>query len=343
MKDGVISIMVRVGIIGMGIRGKLYAGAILQNPDAELVSFADINPKTLREVEDYFGIQGTLDYKELLNEDIDAVIIATPDFAHTEPALEAIKRGYHIMIEKPLATSIDEAERILEEAEKRGIKAQVAFENRWNAPFVMVKKSIEDGELGDIYNMRITLNDSIYVPTRMISWADKTTPGWFLISHCVDMALWLTKKKVKSVDGRGTKNLLRKQGIDTYDMIDASLRFEDGSLSHILSSWILPESMPSVAQFKFEIYGEKGYSNIDFTNSVITNVSERYYFAGMPTLWADIHGRATGAPIWMLDSFIDSIKNNKPVIATLEDGLEVTKIVSGIHRSVEEKKEIEIN
>lgn len=126
-------------------------------------------------------------------------------------------------------------------------------------------------------------------------------------------------------------------------MIDASLRLEDGSLVHIFSSWILPESIPFIAQFKFEIYGEKGYSNIDFTNSVITNASERYYFAGMPTLWADIHNRLTGAPVWMLDSFIDAIENDKPVIATLEDGLEVTRIVAGIHRSVEEEREVMIH
>lgn len=335
--------MVRVGIIGMGIRGKLYGRAILQNPNAELVGFAEINPKTLKEAEDFFSIKGTSDYKELLERDLDAVIVATPDFAHTEPTLEAIKRGYHIMIEKPLTMNIEEAEKIVEEAKKKKIKAQVAFENRWNAPFVMVKSSIDTGEFGDIYGMRITLNDSIYVPTKMISWAARSSPAWFLMSHCVDMSLWLTGKRVKSVDARGIKNLLKRQGIDTFDMIDASLRLEDGSLVHIFSSWILPESIPFIAQFKFEIYGEKGYSNIDFTNSVITNASERYYFAGMPTLWADIHNRLTGAPVWMLDSFIDAIENDKPVIATLEDGLEVTRIVAGIHRSVEEEREVMIH
>lgn len=334
--------MVRVGIIGMGIRGRLYGRAILQNPDAQLVGFAEINPKNLKEAEEFFGIKGAPDYKELLDKDLDAVIIATPDFAHTEPALLAIERGLHIMVEKPLTMDVEEAEKIVEKAKEKNIKAQVAFENRWNAPFVMVRESINSGEFGDIYGMRITLNDSIYVPTQMISWANKSSPGWFLMSHCVDMALWLTKKRVKSVDARGIKNILKKKGIDTYDMIDASLRFEDGSIAHIFSSWILPESIPFIAQFKFEIYGEKGYSNIDFTNSVITNASEKYYFAGMPTLWADIHNRLTGAPIWMLDSFIDAIENNKPVIASLEDGLEVTRIVAGIHKSVEEEREVRI-
>lgn len=334
--------MVRVGIIGMGIRGRLYGRAILQNPDAQLVGFAEINPKNLKEAEEFFGIKGAPDYKELLDKDLDAVIIATPDFAHTEPALLAIERGLHIMVEKPLTMDVEEAEKIVEKAKEKNIKAQVAFENRWNAPFVMVRESINSGEFGDIYGMRITLNDSIYVPTQMISWANKSSPCWFLMSHCVDMALWLTKKRVKSVDARGIKNILKKKGIDTYDMIDASLRFEDGSIAHIFSSWILPESIPFIAQFKFEIYGEKGYSNIDFTNSVITNASEKYYFAGMPTLWADIHNRLTGAPIWMLDSFIDAIENNKPVIASLEDGLEVTRIVAGIHKSVEEEREVRI-
>lgn len=335
--------MVRVGIIGMGIRGRLYGRAILQNPDAQLVGFADINPKNLKEAEKFFGVKGMTDYKELFDKDLDAVIIATPDFAHTEPTLMAIERGFHIMVEKPLTMDVKEAEKIVEKAKEKNIKAQVAFENRWNAPFVMVRESINSGEFGDIYGMRITLNDSIYVPTQMISWASKSSPGWFLMSHCVDMALWLTKKRVRSVDARGIKNVLKKKGIDTYDMIDASLRFEDGSIAHIFSSWILPESIPFIAQFKFEIYGEKGYSNIDFTNSVITNASEKYYFAGMPTLWADIHNRLTGAPVWMLDSFIDAIENNKPIIASLEDGLEVTRIVSGIHRSIEEEKEIRIH
>jgi predicted dehydrogenase len=335
--------MIRVGIIGMGIRGRLYGRAVLQNPDAELVGFAEINPKVIKEAEEFFKIKGVSDYKELLNKGLDAVIIATPDFAHAEPVLEAIRRGYNVMIEKPIAMSVKEAEAIVEEASKKGIKGQVAFENRWNAPFVMVRESIKNGEFGDIYAMRVTLNDTIYVPTRMISWAGRSSPGWFLLSHCVDMALWLLEKKAKRVDARGIKKVLKGRGIDTYDAIDADIMFEDGSISHFFSSWILPESMPFVAQFKFEIYGEKGYSNIDFSNSVITNASEKYYFAGLPTLWADIHNRITGAPVWMLDSFIDCIKNDKPVIASLEEGLEVTKIIAAMHRAIEEEKEIEIS
>jgi predicted dehydrogenase len=334
--------MIRVGIIGMGIRGRLYGRAVLQNPDAELVGFAEINPKALKEAEEFFGIKGVSDYKELLDKELDAVIVATPDFAHTEPALEIIKRGYHIMIEKPIAMSVKEAEAIVEEASKKGIKGQVAFENRWNSPFIMARESIKNGEFGDIYAMRVTLNDTIYVPTRMLSWAGRSSPGWFLMSHCVDMALWLVGKKVRIANARGIKRVLKGKGIDTYDAIDASIRFEDGSIAHFFSSWILPESMPYVAQFKFEIYGEKGYSNIDFSNSVITNASEKYYFAGLPSLWADIHNRITGAPVWMLDSFIDCIKNDKPVIASLEEGLEVTRIVSAIHRSIDEEREIEI-
>jgi len=334
--------MIRVGIIGMGIRGRLYGRAILQNPDAKLVGFVEINPKVLKEVEEFFKVKGVSDYKELLNKKLDAVIIATPDFAHTEPALEAIKRGYNVMIEKPITMDTREAEILVEEASKKGIKGQIAFENRWNAPFVMARESIKNGEFGNIYAMRVTLNDTIYVPTRMIGWAEKSSPGWFLMSHCVDIALWLTGERVESVDARGIKKVLKERGIDTYDAIEASIRFEDNSIAHFFSSWILPESMPFVAQFKFEIYGEKGYSNIDFSNSVITNASEKYYFAGLPTLWANIHNRITGAPVWMLDSFIDCIKNDKPVIAPLEDGLEVTKIVSAIHKSVEEKREVKL-
>ena len=196
--------MIKLGIVGMGIRVNMYANAIEKSPVAQLVALAEPVQSTLERCIAQYGVKGYADYKEMIEQEtLDGLIVATPDFTHGNIVIDAAKRGIHILVEKPFATSSQEAKAMLEAVESSMIKCLVGFENRWNMPFVSVKNAVEQGEIGRIVTMNSRLNDTIYVPNQMLSWAAQTTPAWFLLSHSIDMSCWLTGKKVVKVHAIG--------------------------------------------------------------------------------------------------------------------------------------------
>jgi len=325
--------VVKLGIVGMGIRGKMYANAIKQYPNAQLVSIAEPVQSVLDQCTVQYNVNGYKDYKEMIEQEaLDGIIIATPDFTHCNIVLEAAKKGINILVEKPFATSSKEAKAMLEAVEKSKVKCMVAFENRWNMPFVSVKNAVEEGEIGRIITMNSRLNDTIYVPTKMISWAAKTTPGWFLLSHSIDMSCWLTGKKVVKVQATGIKEKLVSMGIDTYDSIIAILTFEDGTIGSYTTSWVLPECMPMIYDFKYEIIGNEGCLYVDLQDQMVRQGGRLYKHRHV--LGTPVAGRLTAAPEMMLYEFIDNLIDGVYPISDAYAGYANTVIVEAIHQSI---------
>src|SRR5260221_12490600 len=133
------------GVIGTGIvGGAWHAHVYSRAPRAKLVAVCDLNEQRANEIGKKYGAEKVYsDYRKLLeNPEIKAVSIATPDFAHREIAVAAAEAGKHILVEKPLATTVEDAEAIVKAAKKAGVKLMVDFHNRVNPPFAGAKESI---------------------------------------------------------------------------------------------------------------------------------------------------------------------------------------------------------
>ena len=139
------------GLIGAGIVGGAWHAHVYHHmPRAELVAICDLNLARAQEVADRYGVKHvTSDYRDLLaRQDIAAVSIATPDFAHREIAVAAAQAGKHILVEKPLATTVADAEAILQAVEAAGVKLMVDYHNRANPAFTAARQAVDAGELG---------------------------------------------------------------------------------------------------------------------------------------------------------------------------------------------------
>ncbi len=331
--------MIRTAIVGMGIRGDLFAQGLRQNPDATLVAVCDANAGRLEAARAEWGVPGYGDVQQMLEQGgPDAVLICTPDFAHREQVVAAAEHGVHVMVEKPLATSMDDADAMLAAVQSAGIICQVAFENRWNPPLVRVKQAVESGELGDVSLVSARLNDTLYVPTRMLSWAAQSTVGWFLLPHVVDLAIWLSGKQPSQAYAVANKRLLPSLGVDTYDTICTTLSFHGGMQAMFETTWVLPDSSPAIFDFKFEILGDKGVLHVDVQDQMVHQSTDTFTYPG--TLVVDVYGKTRGFPLDMLDSFIDSVKNGTPPLATVQEGHAVTRVIDAVHRSIESGRPI---
>jgi predicted dehydrogenase len=326
--------MIRTAILGMGMRGNLFAHGLRQNPDATLVGVCDVEQGNLIAASAEWGVPGFHDFEQMLQgQQPEAVLICTPDFAHREYVVAAAKHGVHVMVEKPLATSEEDACVMLAAVQAAGVICQVAFENRWNPPFVQIKRAVESGELGDISLVNAKLNDTLFVPTQMLSWAARSSVGWFLLPHVVDLAIWLSRKQPRKVYAVANKKVLPAIGVDTYDTICTVLSF-DGEMQAVFeTTWVLPNSTPAVFDFKFEILGDKGAMHVDAQDQMVHQSTERFTYPG--TLVVDAHGKMRGFPLFMLDAFIESVKHGTPPLATIEEAYQVTRVIDAVHRSIQ--------
>lgn len=325
--------MIKFGIVGMGIRGKLFANTLKENPYAEVVAVCDTNPENLKAACELYHVKGYSTHEEMFAAGgLDAAIIATPDFLHKDAVICAAKHVKNIMIEKPLSTSVEECEEMCEVIQKNNVRCLIAFENRWNLGFLAIKNRIETGATGDILQMNATLRNTLFVPTKMLTWAGQSTAAWFLFPHIVDMSLWLSGKTPKRVYANGSKKKLKSMGIDTYDAIQSIVTFTDGTSAQYNTCWVLPEGMPVIADMKFELIGEKDSIFVDMTPQCVQQVGQRFDY--MRIMGTPMNGHMNAGPCHMLHAFVDNIRLDTPVCGNELDGLVNTKIIAAVHESM---------
>lgn len=325
-----------IGIIGCGIWGTIHAQTFSSSPFTQLLSVCDQDRDRAEQLSLKYGSKNyTTDYQEILsNPEISAISIATPDHTHTQIVLDALNAGKHVLVEKPLATTVKECKQILAARDASGTILMVDFHNHWNIPFMQVKKMVESGELGDLQMINVRLNDTIYVPTKMLSWASKSSPAHFLGSHVVDLIRWITSDEIIKVYSVSRSEVLRKKGIDTPDFYQTILEFSNGASAYVENCWILAENSPNIFEFKGDFIGSKGST---FVNVSHHRMIEKYTeeAAGFPDVSGvvDRYGKALGFCTASIEHFIDCIQNNTKPIVTGEDGLIATQVVQAMEES----------
>ncbi len=323
--------MKMIGIVGCGIRGRLYAAALASVEGAKVVGMCDTSASARDVMSRSFDVPIVETYNDLYGFGLDAVIIATPDFAHRDAAVAAANAGMTLMIEKPLATTVADAKEIYSAVTAARVECLVAFENRWSPYCLKVKQLVADGSLGDVLSIAGVLSNSYYVPLQMLSWAASSSPAWFLMPHIVDLALWMSSGRPVAVVARGTRGELASRGIDTWDSMHALVTFDDGGLANLQSSWILSDSRPSIVDFRFEVVGSHGSASIDGNHQGLYTALKTW--ESPSALPVRIDGDDEGMAAWMVRSFAKRLITGEPLRPGVDQGLLVTEIIEAMHVS----------
>jgi predicted dehydrogenase len=335
----------KFALVGAGLFGEMHAKVYGSHPGAELALVCDIDEPRARQIAARYGAaRSCSDWQEIAaDESIDAVSVATPDFAHTDIAVGLAEAGKHLLIEKPLATTVEECQRIIEAAKRSGVKLMVDFHNRWSPPFHEAHSFIEKGGLGSPRYAYLRLSNTTYVPKKMLAWADKSSVLWFLGSHAIDMACWLIGEWPARAYSVSRREVLKGLGVDTPDLFVSTLEFPGGAVATIENVWLLPESAPHIVDSKCEIIGTKAAIHIDTTSNrtlVIDDDSRVRYVdvLGGPL----VHGRQLGFAIESIRHFADCVIRDTEPLVPGEVGLEVTRTARAIMESAETGQPVSI-
>ncbi len=332
---------IRVGVVGTGIWGRMHVRAYMQHPSADLVAVRDLDEGRARQMAEEFGIPnwyGSVD--DLLDQKLDGISIVTPDTAHADITINAAARGVHILVEKPLATTVVECDRMIAAAKAADVYLMVDWHNRWNPPCYSAWRALRQGELGDIIYVYYRVSDTVYVPTKMLPWADRSSVMLFLGSHALDTTCWLVGQEPTRVYCRRKEGVLSRKGINTADMYVTMVDFAKGATAVVENSWALPQSSPSLIDHKCEIIGSEGVINIDPTH----NRAVEKYTAGTPAGFPDasfpdmfitpeVHGRQLGFAVESIYHFVECVRDGTQPLTSGEDGLLNTRLILAAEES----------
>ena len=333
----------RYGVIGCGVQGAQHVQIIDLIPNATLVAVADVNEERARMVGLRHGAQHAFaDWRDLLAVDeIEAVSIALPDHLHREVAVAALEAGKHVLLEKPMATTVADAEAILAAQQASGRKLMINWSNRWMFAFARTKEQLDAGALGDPLYVYARLSNTLYVPTQMLSWSANTQLPFWLICHRYDIARWYFGCEARRVFAVARSTVLKEKGIDTPDFYAVLVEFEGGQVGNFESCWILPESLPYMVDSKFQLVCSQGYVNVDPTPPVHqVATADNYVHEGF--LFGNVMGRPVGFVRSAIEHFVNCCLTDQRPLITGEDGLQITRALAAMVESARTGRTVEL-
>ena len=325
---------IRVMVVGAGILGRRHARVFSEIEGARLVAVVDHSLERAATVAAPAGAQPFASIEAALeNVECAAVAIATPDHLHVEPVLSALSAGKHVLVEKPLATSVADAHSLIEAAARRNLVLQVNYSQRWVSEYAWIKEQITTGAIGRPLMIQSSKQDTMFVPTKMISWAAATSPIWFMSSHDIDLICWFIEDHVTEVNAREQRGVLEARGIAAHDGVDALLRFSRGATVALHSSWILPESYPTITVDRMSIIGDIGMIEFESNGRRVSCYNARggkvVNFTG-PQTANEVNGRIEGAFRQSLLSFLACVAGAPEAPTSARHTLHVVEIQEAI-------------
>ncbi len=336
---------IRMGIVGAGVWGANHASIYREHPGVELVAVCDRDAARAKAVAQEYGAPEVYtDYADMAKKSgIDAVAIVTPDFLHADIAVDFAAQGKHMLIEKPLATTARDADRIVDAVKRAGVRCMVDLHNRWNPPFNSAKRQIASGALGEPYCAYIRLNDIKWVATDMLSWSAKSSILWFLGSHSLDTLRWLFDDEVKRVYSVKRDGLLKEMGIDAADVYLTTIEFQRGGIAHMENGWITPNGNTNINDFKFNMLCTKGMVSIDASSHNLMQVVTEEKATTPDILVSNyVFDRCKGFSYESIRDFVDRLIDGKEFRVSLEDSHRGVLAILAIMESAEKGVPVDV-
>jgi predicted dehydrogenase len=231
----------RAAVIGAGRLGRHHAAKYAESPDLELVAVADLSEPSARDVAARFGCRAARDFRDVLD-GVDLVSVAVPTERHLEVARACLEAGVHVLVEKPIARTVEEADDLIAAAAARGLRLAVGHVERYNPAFVALRQAlarpvfIESERLAE-FQPRVTDIDVVLD----------------LMIHDIDLTLALTHAEVARVIASGFKVLT-----DSIDIATAHIEFADGAVANLSASRVSQSPVR-----KLRAFGSNGYASAD--------------------------------------------------------------------------------
>jgi len=317
---------VRIGIMSFAhMHATAYAHGIQINPNAQLIGIADHDKNRARLMALHYDTKPFESYAALLSSDVDAVVICSENVRHRKLVEMAASAGKHILCEKPLATSVEDGQAMIDVCRANNVQLMTAFPCRYSPVFQRMKSVIDSGDAGEVLAIRGTNRG-------------RNPGGWFINKaesgggatmdhtvHVTDLCRWLLKDEVKTVYAEISNNISHAAFDDVGFL---TLTFERGTFATLDASWSRPKSYPTWGDVTMEVITDKGTLGMDMFSQNLTLYNDKS--GGVEWQhWGD------SIDDGLIEGFVNAIATGEPVPITGEDGLRAAEVALAAYRSAE--------
>jgi len=293
--------MIKIGVIGAGVMGGHHIRN-LASMDVELVGIADIDKKRISELSNTYNTKGFLDYNELVKEGIDAAIVSVPTKLHKSVCDALIEKGIDILVEKPIADTVENAKEIIERSKKEGVKLSVGHIERFNPAVQKLKELIKNDTLGKVVTMS---------SKRVGPYNPRIRDVGIIVDlgvHDIDIMSFLLEEKVKTVYATGGKRI---HPFEDYATI--LMTFGNTCTGLIDTNWHTPHKVRSLT-----VVADKGIAEVDYIDQKLILYDKE---------WEKDAKIERKEPLAIeLDCFINYLKKNTEPPVSGEEGLHALQV-----------------
>lgn len=327
----------KIGIMSFAhLHAEAYILNIRQSPGVQLIGLADDDASRGRRYAQENNTHYFPNYPALL-EAVEAVIICSENIYHRPLAEMAAAAGVHVLCEKPLATTLTDAQAIIDACRTAGVTLMTAFPMRFNSPVVQLKERLDQGHLGKVYLYSTTNQGRMPINERAWFVDKKLAGGGAVMDHTVhlaDILRWYTGSEVVEVFAQ-INRIMHAETVDVETAGLIMLTFADGTFASIDASWSKPLNYPTWGGLTMEIIAERSLTIIDAFSQNLNR------FTQQPPANAWLYW-GSDADQGLVDEFVSAIGQNRPPMVTGEDGYQALAITLAAYESAASGRPVNI-
>lgn len=309
--------MIKAAVIGVGAMGRNHARVYREHPDAELVAVADNHAETAARVGQQRNVPYFSDIEAMLDtHKPDVVTVAVPTEGHLAAVKPVIERGIHVLIEKPIASSVEEAQEIIQLAEEKQVILAVGHIERHNPAVTELTKQVDDGALGTIFQLHARRIGPFPARIRDVGVILDLAP------HDLDIMTSIVKEPVMRVSAETHSGI----NTDREDMVNGMIRFQEGAIGVIDINWITPTKVRELS-----VIGAKGLFKVNYLSQELyfyENLAAPSHWDSLSVLQGVNEGNMLGIRINRIeplraeiDDFLNAVQTNGEPKVTGRDGM----------------------
>jgi len=323
-------------VVGVGRMGERHAQVYGEHPLTDLRAVVDVDGERAREVARAHGAGRVATDPEGALDDVDVVSVATPQDHHLASTRAALDAGCHVLLEKPIAGSTDDGERIVDLAAAAETELAVGYLCRFHPRYAAVRAAVDDGEFGDLLAVQAA---RIGAGGSYDALADRAGTTHYLAVHDVDAMRWITGAEVERVSAEASAGV---GDVDEPAVYHATLRFDDGTIGVLEANWGGHESFPAGRTDELRVTGTDGYVRLlgDAPGDESVRVADGDGFR-----YADqshVHGERRDFLRTQIDHVLECVRAGESPMVTPEDGLRSLRVACAIRESAREGCPVEV-
>lgn len=314
----------KILVVGVGFMGALHARTVQGSRLATLCGVVDRSGAVAMAAGTEFDVPAFTDLRQAIETtQPDAAIIATPDPAHREPAETVIDAGLPVLIEKPLATTLEDAAAIVDRTEHSGVRLMVGHSTRFYPRYIQLAQQVRSGAIGDPVAITASTWGPRSVGERVVAVTD---PLWHFAIHDIDLIQWLSRSVIAEVDGAQMGE--SPSGISTFAALGT---LSTGAHFSLVTGWTLPKT--ANPRWNLIVHGQRGVAQAAWRDDGVAVYTDTEITEPDCLAWPTLHGRIDGALRREHDHFVTAILDDTPFLITPDEAVSAVRSATALAKA----------